>query len=57
MLKFLLKTIQKSLCGIRAYGQLRGKHARLQPPTKAVVGHADHSQRKQHHENAEISCH
>ena len=57
MLKFLLKTVQKCLRGIRAYGQLRGKHARLQPPAKAVVGHADHSQRKQHHENAEISCH
>jgi len=57
MLKFLLKTVQKCLRGIRAYGQLRGKYARLQPPAKAVVGHADHSQRKQHHENAEISCH
>ncbi|WP_232211225.1 hypothetical protein, partial [Prevotella conceptionensis] len=57
MLKFLLKTRQKTIVPYKHAWQWRGKHVRLLQPARAVVGHANHGQRRQHHENAEVICH
>ena len=40
MLKYLLKIRQKRLRYVRVRGHRHGKHLRLRPPERAVVGHA-----------------
>ena len=57
MLNFLLKVGQMTIGRIRAFGQRHGKHVRLLPPARAVVGHAAHGLRKRHHGNAEVIGH
>ncbi len=52
MLNFMLKVIQKRLCGMRELSQWSGKFTQILPPARAVAGHAANGQRRQHHANA-----
>ena len=57
MLNFLLKTRQKAIVRMHAFGLRYGKHLRLPLPVRAGAGHVALSQRRRHHENAEVIYH
>ncbi|MFC2814527.1 MAG: hypothetical protein ACFN4S_12050, partial [Prevotella conceptionensis] len=53
----LLKNRQNRLGRMRAFVQRHGKHVRLLPPARAVVGNAAHGQQGLHHGNADVIGH
>ena len=57
MLNFLLKVGQMTIGRMRAFVQRHGKHVRLLPPARAVVGNAAHGQQGLHHGNADVIGH
>ena len=54
MLNFLPKTRQKGCVAYTHMGNAHGKHVRLQPPRRAVAGHAAHGQWRQYHGNVGV---
>ena len=53
----MLKTRQRGCVAYTHMGNGHGKHVRLQPPARAVAGHAAHDQRRQYHGNVGVTRH